>query len=305
MVSIVTKKIKGNEYLYLVTSVRDGPKVKQKFVKYIGKKRPISKDEFNCMKYSYSNKDWILTEFRDYLSYQDHNKMEVASKQHYFHLKTLDELSKEKEKEKFYSAFIADSNAIEGSTLTSKETFDYLFNDIVPQGHKKKELYMATNLFNALKYVEEHYNSDINQKDLFELHRLVNQNIESEKTLGGYKKVQNYIGDVNTSSYLFVKERMEKLFDWITEANSKINAFEVAFQSHAQFETIHPFVDGNGRVGRLMLNWILMSKGFAPLIIRDKRRSEYVSALKNSQNGKVEAICNFCLKEYLDFYKFL
>ena len=60
MVSIVTKKIKGNNYLYLVDSIRKGEKVIQKTVKYIGVKRPILNEEFECMKLSYQDKDWVL-----------------------------------------------------------------------------------------------------------------------------------------------------------------------------------------------------------------------------------------------------
>jgi len=79
MVSIVTKKIKENEYLYLVDSIRKKNKVIQKTIKYIGKKRPILKEEFECMKLSYKNEDWVLNESKDELSYNDHEEMKKAS----------------------------------------------------------------------------------------------------------------------------------------------------------------------------------------------------------------------------------
>ena len=305
MVSIVTKKINGNEYLYLVHSIRKKNKVIQKTIKYIGKKRPITKDEFECMKYSYSKQDWILKEYKDTLSYQDHNRLKKASDTYKRYIKELDKVSKQKEKEKFLSIFISNSNAIEGSTLTVKETFNYLFKDTVPKGHKKKELHMADNLLKAWNYVEANHKRLPKHKDLFELHKLVNKDIESDETLGKYKKVQNYVGDVYTSSYLFIKERMETLLRWIKQGFKKINDFEVAFQSHAQFEIIHTFVDGNGRVGRLVLCWLLMYKKLAPLAIHVRKRTDYLEALENSRKGKVEAICKFCLKEYLEQYKFM
>src|SRR3989338_2165861 len=304
MVSITIKKIKGKEYLYLVESIRKGDNVTQKTVKYIGRKRPVLNEELECMKLSYYNNDWILTEFRDELPYTEHHKMKIASGNYKKYLNSLDSMSREKEKQKLLSNFIASSNAIEGSTLTPKETYDFLFNDLVPKDHSKKEFFMAQNLLSAWEYVEANCSRFPTHNDLFELHKRVNLNIETEKTLGKYKTVQNYIGDVYTSSFLFAQEKMDKLLQWIKAASSKIDDFEAAFQSHAQFEIIHPFVDGNGRVGRLLLNWLLMMNGVMPLAIRSKMRNEYISALNNARNGKFEAISKFCSEEYLEQYKF-
>jgi Fic family protein len=305
MVSIVTKRIKGNEYIYLVASVRDKSRVVQKTIKYIGRKRPVSKDEFMCMEMSYKEEDWILKRFNDALSYQDHRMMKVASDKQKEYLTDLDPVSREKEKERFLSALIANSNAIEGSTMTADDTFNYLFNDLAPRGKSKKELFMASNMLDAWNYLEKNKKRLPDRDDLCELHRCVNKGIESEKTLGKYKKVQNYVGDIHTTSHLFTEERMVRLLKWIKAAFRKIDDFEVAFQSHAQFELIHPFVDGNGRVGRLLLNWLLMNRGLIYFAIRSKRRSEYLSALKNAQKGKIEAICKFCFEEYLHQNKFM
>ena len=126
MVSIVTKKIKGREYLYLVGSVREGSKVIQKTIKYIGPKRLVSKDEFVCMKISAAGKDWILNSSKDQLAYTKHNEMKKSSKQAKKYLQSLDSVSREKEMEKFLSIFIASSNAIEGSTMSAKETSDFV-----------------------------------------------------------------------------------------------------------------------------------------------------------------------------------
>jgi Fic family protein len=305
MVNIVTKVIKGNEYLYLVESIRDGNKVIQKTVKYIGRKRPIAKEEFECMKLSYKSKDWILAEFSDFLSYQDHEEMSQASINYHSYQKNLDSVSKEKERERFLSQFISNSSAIEGSSLDVKDTFNLLFNDLTPKGKTKKELYMATNMLAAWEYLEANFKRFPTGKDLCELHGLVNKDIESKETLGKYKKIQNYVGDIYTTSFLFAEERTEKLLAWIKEAYSKIDDFEVAFQSHAQFEIIHPFIDGNGRVGRLLINWLLMHKGLSPLAIRVSKRDDYLSALLNSQRGKVEAISRFCYREYINQYRFV
>ena len=305
MVSVVTKKIKGNEYLYLVDSIRKKNKVIQKTIKYIGRKRPIPKEEFECMKISYEGSDWVLREFKDELSYQDHERMKKQSDLYKKYIEGLDKISQEKEKEKFLSIFISNSNAIEGSTMSIKDTFNYLFNDIVPTGHTKRELYMASNMINAWNYLEKNQKKFPGKNDLFKLHEFVNKDIESDETLGKYKKSQNYIGDVYTTSYLFTEERMNSLILWIKKSFRKINDFEVAFQSHAQFEIIHPFIDGNGRVGRLFLNWLLMYKGINPLAVHSSKRGNYISALNTVRRGKIRAICKFFFEEYIEQYNFI
>ena len=305
MASIVTKTIKGKEYLYLVDSVREKERVIQRTIKYVGKKRPINKHEFNSMLLSYKKEDWILNNFQDQLSYQEHHQMHQASEKYRKYLQSLDSTSQEKEKERFLSNFIANSNAIEGSTLTPEDTFNYLFNDLTPSGKSKKELFMASNLLKAWRYLENNVKMFPTQKHILEMHKLVNKEIESEQTLGKFKQVQNYIGEVYTTSYLFVEERIKELFLVLKKAYKNVDDFEVAFQSHAQFEIIHPFVDGNGRVGRLLLNWLLMHKKLMPLAISFKKRAEYITALNNARNGKMEAICQFCYTEYLVQYEFM
>lgn len=304
MVSIVTKHIKGNEYQYLVVSIRKGNTIQQKTIKYIGKKRPIPKEEFACMQLSFENKDWVLHRFEDELSYQDHALLKNASQMHTDYLKILDSVSREKEQEKFLSVFIANSNAIEGSTMTPSDTFKYLFEDVIPKGKTKKELFMATNLYKAWQYIEKNKQKFPSKEHIKTLHALVNDNIEDSATLGVWKPAQNYVGTALTSSYLFVDEKMTELLQWIKKAESKMDIFEIVFQSHVQFEVIHPFVDGNGRVGRLLMNWLLLRKKLAPIAIDVKKRGLYLEALENARRGKLLAICKFCKKEYLDYYNF-
>lgn len=304
MVSIVKKNIKGNDYLYLVDSIRTGKKVRQKTIKYIGPKRPVRKEELDCMKLSYSNEDWVLSKAKDQLSYQDHKLLKETSDKHKSYLKSADPLTREKENNRFLSIFIANSNAIEGSTLTPSDTYKYLFEDIVPYGKTKKELHMATNLLNAWNYMQSQIKTKPSLKHLQELHKLVNKDIETDATLGKFKPIQNYVGTSLTTSFLFVEEKLKKLLTWTTTAKKSMNDFEIAFQSHVQFEVIHPFIDGNGRVGRLLLNWLLIQFKLEPLAIDVSARAEYILTLENARRGNLKAICSFCMAQYLKTYSY-
>ena len=98
---------------------------------------------------------------------------------------------------------------------------------------------------------------------------------------------------------------MDLLLGWIKKSFKTINDFEVAFQSPAQFEIIHSFVDGNGRVGRLLINWILMYKGYCLLSIAVKNRGTYILALEDNRSGNLKSLTTFCFKEYLSYYQFV
>ena len=91
---------------------------------------------------------------------------------------------------------------------------------------------------------------------------------------------------------------------WIKQSFKELNDLEVAFQSHSQFEIIHPFIDGNGRTGRLLINWLLINKGLSPIAIPYKERAKYINALENSRRGKIEAIVKFCFEIYIKQYEF-
>ena len=74
---------------------------------------------------------------------------------------------------------------------------------------------------------------------------------------------------------------------------------------HHRLLWIHPFLDGNGRVGRLLLNWLLLRKKLAPLAIPSAKREQYITALENAQRGNLKAISQFCYEEYIQQYQFV
>ena len=104
----------------------------------------------------------------------------------------------------------------------------------------------------------------------------------------GYKTIPNYIHgrQVITTPPEKVSEEMKELLDWFKENKNQIHPLQLAARFHGKFEGIHPFEDGNGRVGRFLLNIILLDAGYPPLIIRKTQRISYFNALEKFDNGR-------------------
>lgn len=94
---------------------------------------------------------------------------------------------------------------------------------------------------------------------------------------------------------------MKELFAWYKIAGKKLHPFELACKLHAKFENIHPFRDGNGRVGRLIMNYILLKKGYPLLDIKFENRPEYYEALALFESGRENAkpLIDYAFKVYV------
>lgn len=196
--------------------------------------------------------------------------------------------------EAFISKFTYDSNAIEGSTLTLKETSAILFDNITPQGRSPREINEATNHKKAFDYMLE-YKGDINKEFICRLQEIIVMNTlrkEIEGQAGIYRDCQVYI---RGASFLppkpaEVKREMNALLAWYNRNMGKLHPVIIAAYFHCAFESIHPFVDGNGRTGRLLIDFILHKNSFPMVNIPIKRRLEYYEALESARNGNLRAM---------------
>ena len=113
-----------------------------------------------------------------------------------------------------------------------------------------------------------------------ELHFMVQKNIDEKP--GNYKNFYNFVSPNSpTTPPQHVKQRMAMLVDWYKKNKDTLHPYTLASIFHIQFETIHPFGDGNGRVGRLLSNHILTRKNFFPVTIMEKTKQNYYRALEN------------------------
>ena len=183
------------------------------------------------------------------------------------------------------------SNAIEGNTLSRAETALVVEKGLTIGGKSITEHLEATNHAAALDFVKEQIKrkpSELKEKDVLKIHEIILSRISKEDS-GLYRRVPVRISGsaVVLPNPKKVQDLMDEFFLWLKK-ETKLHALELAAEAHYRFVTIHPFIDGNGRTGRLLMNMILMMKGFPPAIIRKNDRLAYIKSLEKPQlvNGE-------------------
>ena len=183
------------------------------------------------------------------------------------------------------------SNAIEGNTLSRAETALVVEKGLTIGGKSITEHLEAMNTASALDFVKEQIKRkpcDLREKDILKIHSIILDKIDRENA-GIYRRVPVRISGsaVVLPNPRKVQDLMDNFFKWLKK-ETKMHAVELASEAHYRFVTIHPFIDGNGRTARLLMNMILMMKGFPPAIIRKNDRLAYIKSLEKPQlvNGE-------------------
>lgn len=205
------------------------------------------------------------------------------------------------------------SNHIEGNELTHDET-RYIFETRtigVDKNTSKKvdDIIETINHFAAIDRVIDFANYKLSEVFVKELHKILKSNTNDSRlpyfAVGDYKKVQNEVGDLETTHPRLVSTEMKKLLD---DYNQKENhTFEEIVEFHVKFERIHPFQDGNGRVGRLIAFKECLKNNIVPFIISDNKKMFYYRGLKNwnQERGWLIDTCldgQDTIKAYLDYF---
>lgn len=184
---------------------------------------------------------------------------------------------------------VYNSNAIENSTLTLKETEKILLEMEVSRDVSLREVFEAKNLARVMEYVREKCHEELSKEVILLLHRMLIGNI-NDNIAGRFRQKNEY---VRVGSHIAPPpEHVERLIgEILIEHSSKMNFFlEKIAKFHLDFETIHPFMDGNGRIGRVLINYQLYSLGFPGVIIRDKEKKTYYQsfiAYRSNKNTKL------------------
>ncbi len=187
--------------------------------------------------------------------------------------------------EEFAITFTYNTNAIEGSTLTLLDTRQILEQGRVPEGKSIREIREVENHKAALDYLVA-YRGGLTKALALKLHKLLMHNI-LWRFAGRFRDVQVRVGDFYPPPPESVPEEFSRLMRWYMSNRSRYHPLVVAAYFHAHFERVHPFRDGNGRTGRLLLNHILRSNGYPMLNIPMAERKRYYLALQAVDTGNL------------------
>lgn len=197
------------------------------------------------------------------------------------------------------------SDAIEGNTLTLQETKLVLEEGITIGGKPLKDHIEAKNDAEAFDLMIElvHAKKKISQEIIQQIHEFVMKGLINHPGQYRTENVRITCAKIRPPSY---HEIINLLDDYIQDIQTlKIQTIKKAAYIHHEFVRIHPFIDGNGRVARLLTNFYLMKKGFPPIIIQKENRKKYYTSLKKADHGDLSDLATFIARtvnESLQYY---
>ena len=291
MVSLVKRKEKGQIRYYLKYSSRENPRQK-----YLGTKIPKDVDQ--------KITDFELQCYREDKGVSLQKIYENYSK----HIRTADRKIVAGENHGFKITHTYSTQKIEGSTMTLGQTRKLLETGLSPKDTSLEDIVEAqqlAELFDAMLATDK---KDINQKLILNWHYKLFQKTDANNA-GSFRKqdVQPYLGKTEYALWYDVPEEMSNLIKWHNKERKTMNPVELSARFHRRFELIHPFIDGNGRIGRLLMIFILHKNSYPMLNIEPKEKQTYINKLESSylKNDEMIFVKWFISKYLRDNKKFL
>lgn len=303
------RKSKEKIKYYLAHSYREGSKV-HKFRKYLG--QDLTKEKLIERK-TIAEK-LILEEIHKYNIIKDPLNFELSKDEIELIKKIESEIPlkishlSEHDWKIFSEIFTYNTNAIEGSILTQKEVKELLEKDKWPNKSKEDiaEAYGVNEAVRFIRGIKEHISIDFIKK----IHKIVFKN--SKPFAGKLRKKGEEVVVMDSRRNVVhegapqprITHLLKELTEWYEKNKTKYPALILGAVVHDQFENIHPFRDGNGRVGRILLNNILIKHNLPPINIDFKNRAEYYASLQAYQKNKdLKPTIDLYVKEYKELYK--
>ncbi len=303
MAYIEKKRIGKETYFYLVKNTRVGGKFK-KFRIYLGKGKLFG-TKLKKLKSKYSRildsriKNYLVSidPLLRLLSESQIKDLEDIRREYKDSYRRLPEEIKEKHYEDFLIRFTYNTNAIEGSTITLNETRLILLDRITPPNRTLREIREVENHKKAFDYILK-YKGDITKQFVLKIHRILTDGILPKDRSGKFRKVQVVItgAKIIPPKHQFVEGEFKQLVKWYNRRKKIYHPVILASYFHTVFEGIHPFVDFNGRAGRLLLNFILIKHDYPVIDVKHRDRLKYYEALQRAQGNNLKPFTNLAVK---------
>ena len=298
MVYVEKIKVKGKTYFKLVHTIRKGSKVLHKS-RYLGKKLP-SKARLKQLKAEF------LSDLHTgrYFSEEDIREIEKVKSEYNREIKSLSALEKENKLKEFVIRFTYDSSKLSGVAITLRQTSLILKEGLIPKDLKNLK---------TIKGIENHekgviaitkYKGTFNLIFIKKLHLILFSGIDDSivgKLRYELKRNVKLVGTPYVPpKWQELKKEIDNFFGWYKAESRKLHPLELAALVHLKFISLQPFVDGNSRLSRLLMNWILWKKGYPAVDIPIEDLENYYSALDKYQIEKNEKpFVNYILSKYL------
>ncbi len=294
MVSVKERTVKGKRYIY-VSSSASFKGERKRFEKCIGPSADRNPEMKRRIEFYSDLLEFKSTLYRIYLKAKGTRFTYLPSfysfylaliKQLYhdflsdLYLSEIDRYERE-----FNIRYVHNTTGIEGNTLSLRETAMIMEDGIAPAGKHLREIHEVENYKRAFRFMKGS-KGDISKDLILKLHDLIQRNIDHDSA-GNLRRIGvNITGsEWQPTPAILIDAELDKLISWYRENQNNIPPFELASLFHIRFLQIHPFTDGNGRVGRELLNYTLARNDYPPIIIPIERREEYMDDLTLADEG--------------------
>lgn len=298
MIRIETKKIKNKEFQYLTERFNTGDGFK-KIQVYIGKNVPSDlsshynelKEKESALVAQYQPK---VTGIRSKVIKDALHRLEKYKLDWKYFIAQKTDQQKKTIFRNFAIRFIFESNSIEGSKLTEHEVLKIVRKEYVKKSLPKREVQEVYNSINAIDFVQSGA-FRLTQKHIKALYSIITKDLGYEV---GFKKQNNSVNNKNTVEPDKVKAELKNAIAWYNRSKKIGNPFMNAIIFHNKFEHIHPFLDGNGRTGRMILIWMLIQTEYDVLLYKKKNMRKYFSALDHGDEERYQKIITYSVNAY-------
>lgn len=286
MLRIRKRRVHGATYYYLEHSVRmEGRVVKKE--RYLGKTLPddIEPFEVELLESIYSQRWYPL--------------FDAIAKSHHKETSRTPRSAQEKELVTFAVRFTYDTQRIEGSTLTLRETADLLETGVSPKGRPMEDVREAEAHMRI--FYDMLATKDLSSAEVLKWHSKLFEQTKPDidgrlRRAGVSISGSKFVPPVQAK----VPRLLDQFFEWYQTHKDKVHPVVLAALVHLKYVTIHPFSDGNGRIARLMMNFVLSKKGFPMLNIPYEGRNSYYRALERSQiSGSNDPFVTWFMRRYV------